>query len=460
MHGRGAPETWPAACKGLSWGPNQEATIRTAALDDTDLQGKDPLDRAFLALMMIWVFSIPLFIAVAELAMWMAAALWAVRWARGELRAGSSAVEIPEPGPAGDAFALVGAPIIAFYGVSFLSAMLSRDPVESLWDLREVFLFAAPLVTYAAFRHPRLRRWGVYSFAAGIFVAVVWGYVQVAVVNGDGFRPSGPLSHYMTYAGVLMLAVPVLLAVRDKWRTVMMQILAVLALAMVGLTMTRSAWLGCAAALLVFLAGRFVTGTAGSGRARRPRLAVYGATIVVGFIVIALLLLAIAGHEAVVERGASIFDPANATNVDRLAMAATGLRLIATYPILGIGPGLMAEVYPAWAVEWAVRQDNAHLHNNVLQIAAERGMLGLTMWLWMMAAFFVGAWRVLRFSGSHGEGGPEARAALAALAGFLVMGMFEYNFSDSEVLMALLFILTLPIAASAGLATKNGGGSA
>jgi hypothetical protein len=33
--------------------------------------------------------------------------------------------------------------------------------------------------------------------------------------------------------------------------------------------------------------------------------------------------------------------------------------------------------------------------------------------------------------------------------------MFEYNFSDSEVLMALLFILTLPIAASAGLTRKN-----
>jgi len=438
-------------------GAKKEAIIQTAALDATDLQGKDPLDRAFIALMMIWAFSIPLFIAVAELAMWMAAALWAVRWVRGEVRAESSAIEIPDPGPAGDAFALIGAPIFAFYGVSFLSAMLSRDQVESLWDLREVFLFTAPLVTYAAFRHTRLRRWGIYSFAAGVFVAVVWGYGQVAFSVDEGFRPSGPLSHYMTYAGVLMLAVPLLLAVRDGWRTIVMQLLAVLTLAMVGLTMTRSAWLGCAAALLVFLACRFVTGTEGSGRARRPRLAVYGVTIVVGIIVIALLLLSFAGHEAVMERGASIFDPANATNVDRLAMAATGLRLIANYPVLGIGPGLMAEVYPAWAVEWAVRQDNPHLHNNVLQIAAERGLLGLTMWLWMMAAFFVGAWRVLRYSGPHGEGGPEARAAIAALAGFLVMGMFEYNFSDSEVLMALLFILTLPIAASAGLANKNGG---
>jgi len=39
---------------------------------------------------------------------------------------------------------------------------------------------------------------------------------------------------------------------------------------------------------------------------------------------------------------------------------------------------------------------------------------------------------------------------LAALAGFLAMGMFEYNFSDSEVLMALLYVVSLPLAASAG----------
>ena len=48
--------------------------------------------------------------------------------------------------------------------------------------------------------------------------------------------------------------------------------------------------------------------------------------------------------------------------------------------------------------------------------------------------------------------GPEARAALAALAAFLTMGLFEYNFGDSEVVVILLFIVTLPFAASSGIA--------
>ena len=66
----------------------------------------------------------------------------------------------------------------------------------------------------------------------------------------------------------------------------------------------------------------------------------------------------------------------------------------------------------------------------------------------LMAALAVGIWRVLRAAGPYAEGGREARAGLAILAAFLTMGMFEYNFSDSEVLLILLFGTTLPFAAS------------
>ena len=261
----------------------------------------------------------------------------------------------------------------------------------------------------------------------------------------------------MTYAGFLMVAVPALLIVQEGAITVPLRLLAVAARAVVGLTMTRSAWIGCLAGLIVFGATQWVPGCGAAATTRPRRWAGYGVTVVIGVIVGAIVLLSLAGPEALYARGASIFSLDNPTNVDRLAMAATGLRIIASYPVLGIGPGLMGQVYPAWAVEWGVKENNSHLHNNALQIAAERGLLGLSLWLWMMAAFVVGAWRVLRYSGPHGEGGPEARAALAALVAFLVMGLFEYNFSDSEVLMALLFVASLPFAASAGLVARGTG---
>ena len=170
----------------------------------------------------------------------------------------------------------------------------------------------------------------------------------------------------------------------------------------------------------------------------------------VALVIIAVRLSALAGPAALYDRAASTFSMENASNLDRIAMAAPGLKMIKAHPWLGIGPGLIERVYPAWVVEWAVLEENPHLHNNLLQIAAERGLIGLAAWLWMMAAFALLAWRVLRAAGPIGPGGPEARAALAALAGFLAMGMFEYNFSDSEVLMALLFVVSLPLAASDG----------
>lgn len=424
------------------------------------------LRQVIVGLALVWVAALPISIAVAEIAMWTAAALWAVAWLHRELSAAGHDRGVPEPeaapegGPAGDVLTLLGTPVMVFWGISVVSAVVSRDPVESLWELREGFLFVAPLVVYAAFRRPRWRRYALYAFAAGTAVTVAWGFgetlmaVRAGSLPGPGeldIRPSGPLSHYMTYAGMLMVAVPLLLSVRGGGLSRgLAAAVAVAALVVIGLTMTRSAWIGCIVGLAVYLGCGRIPGRA-SPTAGRRRWAGYGVAVLVAVVVGALLLLSLVPSATLRERGASIFSLDNPTNRDRLAMAATGLDLVEAFPLLGIGPGLMPKVYPAWRVDWAVKEYNSHLHNNVLQIAAERGLLGLGAWLWMMAAFVVGPWRVLRHSGGEGEGGPEARAALAALAAFLAMGLFEYNFSDSEVLMALLFLVSLPFAASRGL---------
>jgi hypothetical protein len=41
-----------------------------------------------------------------------------------------------------------------------------------------------------------------------------------------------------------------------------------------------------------------------------------------------------------------------------------------------------------------------------------------------------------------------AAAALASVAAMLAAGLFEYNFGDSEFLMLLLVLITLPFAAA------------
>lgn len=409
------------------------------------------------AFALLWLPSITFSIAVAEAAMWLSALAWGLAWLMRELDAGTLDNGARTRGPAGDVLGLVGAPIIVFFTLSFVSAISSRDQVESLLALKEVFLFAAPLVTWAVFREPRRRDLGRELFALGILGAVAVGIYQTATgapPEGESmFRATGPLGHYMTFSGVLLVAVPLLLSFRGGFKAAVARLVAALAVAMIGLTLTRSAWIGCAVALIVYFLTGFIrrTGEDAVPASRRRRTAVYIVPVVIGMVIIVILLAALAGPDALYERATSSFSLDDPSNRDRIAMAATGLKIIAAYPYLGIGPGLMEAVYPAWVVDWAVRDANPHLHNNILQIAAERGLLGLGVWLWMMAVFAVVAWRVLRAQGPAGSGGPESRAALAALAGFLTMGMFEYNFSDSEVLMALLYVVSLPLAASAGL---------
>jgi O-antigen ligase len=94
----------------------------------------------------------------------------------------------------------------------------------------------------------------------------------------------------------------------------------------------------------------------------------------------------------------------------------------------------------------AVQQLNSHLHNVPLQIAAERGLPALLLWLWFM---FTLLRDFVRRRGSTPL--PSVTmAALASTVALLAAGLFEYNFGDSEFLMLFLVIATLPYAADRG----------
>jgi O-antigen ligase len=79
-----------------------------------------------------------------------------------------------------------------------------------------------------------------------------------------------------------------------------------------------------------------------------------------------------------------------------------------------------------------------------LQIAAERGLPALAIWIAFVVLLAHGLFRLFR-----SEREPAlAAAGLAAIAGMLSAGLFEYNFGDSEFLMLFLVLVTLPFAAA------------
>jgi O-antigen ligase len=134
----------------------------------------------------------------------------------------------------------------------------------------------------------------------------------------------------------------------------------------------------------------------------------------------------------------------DASSRDRYFMWQAGIDMIRDKPVFGQGPRMVEKVYPAYRWPGAPNAAQPHLHNNALQIAAERGLPCLAWWLWWVAAAIADAWRESR----AGTGGARwgAVGALAVLAATMAAGLFEYNFGDSEILMFLLMVTALPYA--------------
>jgi hypothetical protein len=68
----------------------------------------------------------------------------------------------------------------------------------------------------------------------------------------------------------------------------------------------------------------------------------------------------------------------------------------------------------------------------------------LAAWVWFVISLAIGLLRLLRTSRHKSL----AAAALGGVAAMLAAGLTEYNFGDSEFLMLLLVIITLPFAAN------------
>jgi len=138
----------------------------------------------------------------------------------------------------------------------------------------------------------------------------------------------------------------------------------------------------------------------------------------------------------------STFRLTDPSNVDRVAMMKSGWRIIKDDPLTGVGPDMIIQVYPHYREKGAVNQRNPHLHNVPLQIAAERGIPALLVWLWFIITL------VRDFLRRRASAFPSlSNAGLAVIGAMLAAGLFEYNFGDSEFLMLFLVLITLPFAA-------------
>jgi putative inorganic carbon (HCO3(-)) transporter len=317
-------------------------------------------------------------------------------------------------------------PLLAYAGVTLVSSAFSIRPEVSFLKAKQLLLFAIVPIVY------RLARGRRTLTAVDVIITVgalnaVYGILQYAILNYDnlGRRVQGSLGHYMTYSGVIMLvaciaAARLMFRRQDRMWAALIMPAIVVALA---LTFSRNAWVGaCAGIGLLFILRDF----------RLLAILPVAAALFIGF-----------APRQISDRLYSTFSLTDPTNRDRLAMVRSGLHIIRDFPLTGVGPDMIIQVYPHYRDPRATKQLNPHLHNVPLQIAAERGLPALGIWIWFVVTLVRDFARKLRSS-------PLPSLPTAALAGVVAMlgaGMFEHNFGDSEFLMLFLVLVTLPYAA-------------
>jgi O-antigen ligase len=357
-------------------------------------------------------------------------------------------------------------PFLAFIAATLLAALLSADVAGSLYASKELALIAVFVVLVNTLPEREGAQWLLGSLFLVMVSVSALSLLQVLLCSPEPWqlplldrwlrkctRARGFYSIYMTLAGVLTLAL--LASLPQLWRRDSPRlpwklpgwILMFLALV---LTYTRGAWLGFLAGMggLIPLAGR-----------RRSL------SVIVGSILLLFVLVAV-GSSALSSQLWGLRNLADPTTfLERLYMWRAGIGMLGQNPVTGIGVGRVKTLYPRYVLPQAMRRSTSHLHSSPLQVLVERGLLGLGSWLWLWGAYFL---RGLRILNRAGPGQERERAlvlgSLAAILGFLVSGLSENNFGDSEVVMVAYAVMAIPFLVEPALAggvsgTREAGGA-
>lgn len=268
--------------------------------------------------------------------------------------------------------------------------------------------------------------------------------------RGREWRATGFFNHWTTYSEVLQLiaslALGIFLALKSKKSlTGLLLLLAVFALVFaLGMTVTRASWIGFAvsAALMLLLTS-----------SRRTIL-------IAGAVAIPLVLAAVVMLQQ--KRSVGFIDKQDQSTSWRQMVWREGTQLLLSNPrhlLVGIGMDSIKGHWREWGLFDNGRQPIGHMHSNPLQIALERGLPALIVWLILLGLYVRLLWQLTRRKGEDFSRG-LAVGALGGAIGFFTSGLVHYNWGDSEVIAVFYFImgLCLVVERPSQRLTKSSGG--
>jgi len=311
-----------------------------------------------------------------------------------------------------------------------ISSLFSTRMPESFFGVRDLFFICIVYLFATLTRTERRLKEFVYLFILSATLMSVYGLIE----SGMGVeRITATQSTPLTFSGILVIAFSVgfsffAFGAGRKERILLGPQLAVIFAALV-LSHTRSSWIAvfCAVLLIGILRSKWL--------------------------IIGLFLLAGAAYfmlpGSLGSRAKSVFNPYEPSNYMRIILLKSSPQVIKDHPITGVGLVDLLPIYDKYVyphVPEELRYERlGHFHNNLVQVAVQTGILGLTIFVFLMFNIVRSEWEGYRAVGDRFLK-CISLGNLAAFAGFFINGMFEYNFGDSEVIMLIWFTLGLSIA--------------
>jgi len=334
-------------------------------------------------------------------------------------------------------------PLVIYLGIQLLSVLFSADPFIGLRAVRAewiILLFFLVINVVDDDRKVRYLVGVVVLTTALISLYAIWQhwsgwdlYRQRPLrATGNFFEATGLFGHHLTLGGylmmVLMLSISLsLFGTRGRTRLFYASSSLVIFTALL-FSYARSAWIGCFAGIL----GMAIL------RGRRTLVAILPVVAVI--IVIAAVFLP-SVQELAGEAVAQLQDPL--VTSARLRMWSAAWHLIGDHIILGAGPGQAYKLLPAYGCDL----EYAHLHNDLINTAANSGLLGLAAFLWIWIAFLRLTARCQHRLRKTPWAAAMATAGFGIVIAFLVAAQFQCYYTDAEDGMLLWFLMGLVMVA-------------
>ena len=359
-------------------------------------------------------------VAYSEIALGVVVLLWAVR-AFQRRGWGNQINEIPNARK-------LYLPIILWIVATGIVVLFARDVRESAVKLPKLLPLALVyLLSSLLFTEKRLRYVSC-SLILGGGITSLYGIIRY--IDDPSSRLRGFIGSYMTTAGILMMISLVAFALlstgglgriqkRITWITIPIIVAALI------MTGTRGSWIGLlmGVALLIFFENKRLT--------------------LLAVILVALLLI----PERTREAAFSSFNPNHPRNRERVFMWKAGLKIFRDHPLTGVGLSTLRDTYIKYR-DPESEEIVGHLHSVPIHILASMGLVGFLAWIYLFASLLIWQVRAL-FIMKNAPPFPRGLllGGLAALAAFLVNGLFEWNLGDIEVGTLLWSVVGLSVAA-------------